>query len=120
MRGISFCSPSVTYLFEAKSKQKLPRTLQAKPKTKSTGHPTLDLELQIKGYGPFRGKACLLLTETLVSVIMHAFRSTPKTVPPSFDASRSALAHLSGTNFWPSNSQTLNAIKISESHKEHK
>jgi hypothetical protein len=120
MQGFSYCSPLATYLFEAKSKQNLPRTLQAKPKTKSTGHPTLDLELQIKGYGPLRGKACLLLTETLVSVITHASRSTPKTVQPSFDASRSAFAHLSGTSFWPSNSQTLNRTEIGESLLEHK
>jgi hypothetical protein len=96
-----------TYLFEAESKQNLPRTLQAKPKIKPTGHPTLDLHFEIKGYGPLRGKACLLLTETVARVVIHAFRSTPKTVRQSFDPSRFALAHLSGAISWPSNSQTL-------------
>jgi hypothetical protein len=48
----------------------------------------------------------LLLTETVARVVIHAFRSTPKTVRQSFDPSRFALAHLSGAISWPSNSQT--------------
>ena len=85
---------------------------QAKPKIKLTGHPTLDLKIQIKGYDLLRGKACLLLTETLVSVIFHAFRSTPKTVQVSCDAFTSALANPSGTICWPSNSQSSKHGKI--------
>ena len=78
------------------------RMRQAKPKRKPNGHPTLDRKLDIKGIDRNRGKARLLLTETVGRVIAHTSPSTPRTGCTSCDAFLSDVPHRSGTKCWPS------------------